>query len=164
MQRVSLRLGRDGDLAAMARVHQASVRGLCKDHYEPHEIERWTAVDPGLYARLLRHSTVFIATRGRVVVGFAAVSIARREVRAVYVAPSAAGGGVGGRLLQRIERLARALGVRTLHLAATLNAVSFYERLGWTLDEACPTPANYRCVAMCKRISGAGGVRKRSVS
>ena len=96
-------------------------------------------------------------------VGFAAVSIARREVRAVYVDPSAAGAGVGARLLQRVERFARALAVPTLHLAATLNAVGFYERHGWTLDEVSIHPSMYRCVPMRKRIGGVGGARKRAV-
>lgn len=164
MERVSIRLAKTGDLAALARVHQTSVRSLCGGHYERREIEQWTAVDPGLYARLLRESTVFVATRAGAIVGFASVSIARREVRAIYVAPASAGGGVGGRLLQRVERLARALGVRELHLVATLNAVSFYERHGWTIDEAYPRPSSYRCVPMCKRIVVSGGVRKRSVS
>lgn len=148
----------------MAQVHQTSVRGLCKEHYDRAEIERWTAVDPGLYARLMRDTTVFVATRAGVIVGFAAVSIARREIRAIYVAPAAAGGGIGGLLLKRVERLARALGVRELHLAATLNAVTFYEREGWSLDEGYPVPSTHRCVPMCKKILGRSHVRKRAVS
>lgn len=163
MERVSIRLANAGDLAAMARVHLASVRVLCSGHYGREEIERWTTVDPGLYARLLRSATVYVAARSGVVVGFAALSVARREIRAVYVDPAAAGGGVGGRLLTRLERLARALGVRELHLAATLNAVAFYERHGWALDEAHPALANHRCVPMYKRLAGVGRVRKRAV-
>lgn len=163
MQRVSVRQARDGDIAALARIHQASVRGLCRRHYEPAEIERWTTVDPGLYARLLRDATVFVATLDGEPVGFAAVSLARREVRAIYVAPAAAGAGIGARLLMRIERLARALGISWLQLAATLNAVGFYERHGWTLDKDCHAPRNYRCVAMKKQIGGASRARRRAV-
>lgn len=160
MVRTSIRLARPSDLGAIARVHEASVRELCRGHYEPREIAEWLTPNPGMFVRLLRHSTVFVATRGGVVLGFAAVTIGRRELRAIYVDPCAAGGGVGVRLLARAERVARALGVRELHLAATLNAVGFYERCGWTRDEKGAVPRDRRCVAMRKRL---GGGQKRAV-
>lgn len=156
--RTSIRLARPTDLGAIARVHEASVRELCRGHYEPREIAEWLAPNPGMFVRLLRQATVYVATRGGAVVGFAAVAVARREIRAVYVDPGAAGGGLGVRLLQRAERVARALGVRELRLAATLNAVGFYERCGWIRDEAGAIPRSRRCVPMRKRL---GGGRKR---
>lgn len=147
----SIRLARPSDLAAIARVHAASVRGLCAAHYPPQAIEQWLAPSPGLYVRMLRSSTVYVAERSGVVVAFAAVRLATREVRAVYVAPDEAGGGLGQRLLLRLERVARALGIHELRLAATLNAVGFYERHGWRRDPR-PSPARQRCVAMRKRL------------
>jgi GNAT superfamily N-acetyltransferase len=159
--RTSIRLARPGDLGSIARVHAASIRELCRGHYEARELAEWLAPNPGMFVRLLRHATVFVATRAAEVVGFAAVAVHRREIRAVYVDPSAAGGGLGVRLLQRAERVARALGVRELHLAATLNAVGFYERCGWTRDESGAAPPGRRCVPMRKRL-GSGG-RKRSL-
>lgn len=159
--RTSIRQARAGDLGAIARVHAASVRELCRGHYDVREIADWLAPNPGMFARLLRQATVFVATRGGEIVGFAAVAIGRREIRAVYVDPCAAGGGLGLRLLQRAERIARALGVRELHLAATLNAVGFYERCGWVRDEAGAIPPGRRCVPMRKRLVSGG--RKRAV-
>lgn len=149
----SIRLARTSDLAAIASVHAASVRELCAAHYSPQAIEQWLAPSPGLYARMLRSSTVYVAERSREVVGFAAIRLATREVRAVYVSPDAAGCGLGQRLLTRLERVARALGIRELRLVATLNAVGFYERLGWRRDPR-PPPARppQRCVAMRKRL------------
>lgn len=159
--RTSIRLARPGDLGAIARVHAAAIRELCREHYEPREIADWLAPNPGMFVRLLRHATVFVAIHDGDVVGFAAVAVGRREVRAVYVDPCAAGGGLGGRLLQRAERIARALGVRELHLAATLNAVGFYERQGWTRDETGKPPPGRRCVPMKKRLISSA--RKRPV-
>lgn len=150
--RTSIRLARPDDLGAIARVHAAAIRGLCRGHYEPREIADWLAPNPGMFVRLLRQATVFVATCDGDVVGFSAVAIGRREVRAVYVDPCAAGGGLGGRLLGRAERIARALGVRELHLAATLNAVAFYERHGWTRDEKGKASPGRRCVPMRKRL------------
>ena len=149
----SIRLARPADLAAIATVHAASVRALCAGHYPPQAIEQWLAPSPGLYDRLLRSSTVYVAERAGRVLAFAAVRLATREVRAMYVSPGATGDGLGLRLMLRLERVARALGIAELRLSATLNAVGFYERLGWRRDpvRADKRPAQ-RCVAMRKRL------------
>lgn len=153
MRGPSIRLAKACDLASIARVHAASVRGLCARDYSRPEIEQWLAPNPGLYGRLLRSSTVFVAERAGQVLAFAAVRLATREVRAMYVAPAAAGQGLGVRLMQRVERVARAFGLRELRLAATLNAVEFYERLGWRRDRrAAACPRGSRCVAMRRRL------------
>nr|WP_263429321.1 GNAT family N-acetyltransferase [Nannocystis pusilla] len=134
-------------------VHAASVRALCAGHYSPQTIEQWLAPSPGLYDRMLRSSTVYVAERAGRVVAFAAVRLATREVRAMYVSPGVTGGGLGLRLMRRVERVARAVGIAELRLAATLNAVGFYERLGWRRDSARggKRPAQ-RCVPMRKRL------------
>jgi GNAT superfamily N-acetyltransferase len=149
----SIRLARPADLAAIATVHAASVRALCAGHYSPQAIEQWLAPSPGLYDRMLRSSTVYVAERAGQVVAFAAVRLATREVRAMYVSPGATGGGLGLRLMQRLERVARAFGAAELRLSATLNAVGFYERLGWRRDARdTGTRPPQRCVAMRKRL------------
>lgn len=150
--RASIRLARPGDLTAIARIHVASVRGLCRTHYAPGQLERWVRQGPRLYEWMLRSSTVFVAERGGVVVGFAAVALARREVRAVYVHPRVAGLGVGPRLLQRCERTARAFGIRVLRLSAALNAVRFYERFGWARSAAGRSPHGLPCIHMRKLL------------
>ncbi|WAS98314.1 GNAT family N-acetyltransferase [Nannocystis punicea] len=155
MRAPSIRLARPADLAAIATVHAASVRQLCAGHYPPQAIDQWLAPSPGLYARMLRSSTVYVAERGGQVVAFAAVRLATREVRALYVSPGAAGGGLGLRLMRRLERVARAFGMVELRLWATLNAVGFYERLGWRRDvrQSGKRPP-HRCVPMRKRLGG----------
>lgn len=156
MRAPSIRLARPADLAAIATVHTASVRHLCAGHYSPQAIDQWLAPNSGLYERMLRSSTVFVAERAGEVVAFAAVRLATREVRALYVRPDAKGGGLGLRLMQRLERVARAFGMVELRLWATLNAVGFYERLGWRRDarQGGKRPPQ-RCVAMRKRVGGA---------
>lgn len=148
----SIRLAKAADLPGIARVHAASVRGLCAGHYRRGEIDAWLAPGPGLYARLLKSSTVFVAEMAGEVVGFAAVRLATREVPALYVAPSAAGAGLGLRLLRRVERVARAVGIRELRLSATLNAVAFYERSGWRREAEAVGGRGHRCVPMRKRL------------
>lgn len=130
------------------------MRALCAGHYSQQAIEQWLAPSPGLYDRLLRSSTVYVAERAGRVLAFAAVRLATREVRAMYVSPGATGDGLGLRLMRRMERVARALGIAELRLSATLNAVGFYERMGWRREpvRAGKRPAP-RCVAMRKRLA-----------
>lgn len=131
--RTSIRQARAADQEAIARVHETSTRTLCARSYPPAELARWLSVDPGLYRRLLETTTVFVATQAREVIGFVAVSLVGREIRALYVEPRCAGQGIGAQLLLRAERCARAFGVREIRLAATLNAVTFYKRCGWVI-------------------------------
>jgi GNAT superfamily N-acetyltransferase len=56
------------------------------------------------------------------------------EIKRMYVAPSARGGGVGARILAELERHARALGLRRLVLETgerQASAVRLYERAGF---------------------------------
>ena len=54
----------------------------------------------------------------------------------VYVVAAYRGRGYGSALVRWIESEARSLGVERLHLY-TPDAMDFYTRLGWTVDEYC---------------------------
>lgn len=152
VMRLSIRLANRADVPAMARVHVAAVAQLCRSHYRPEELARWTNQGPELYMALVRSATVMVAERDGTVVGFAAASLAAGFVRAVYVAPGHAGGGVGRRLLARIERSARVYGVRRLVLDATLNATDFYMRAGYHAVARRRSGLGLTCVRMAKTL------------
>lgn len=152
MVRLSIRLASACDVPAMARVHIAAVRTMCRKHYRSDELTRWIRQGPGLYSGLVRSSTVVVAELDGVVVGFAAASLASGYVRAVYVAPGHAGAGVGRRLLARIERTARVFGVRRLVVDASLNAAEFYERSGYRTQGRRRTGLGLACIRMVKRL------------
>ena len=121
------------DAEAVCTVHKASVRGLCAGRYSPEQIEAWIGDRrPEHYRHAMTEGgeAMVVAERaGGGVVGFA--SLQGAEVVAVYVSPAAAGRGTGTALLRAIEREARARGVDRLHLSASLNAVPFYEAMGY---------------------------------
>ena len=124
------------DAEAVCAVHKASVRGLCAGRYSPEQIEAWIGDRrPERYRHAVTEGgeAMVVAERrgggGAGIVGFA--SLQGAEVVAVYVSPAAAGRGTGAALLRAIEREARARGVDRLHLSASLNAVPFYEAMGY---------------------------------
>lgn len=55
----------------------------------------------------------------------------RARIRKVFVEPGLAGRGLGRRLVAAAETRAEATGVRGFMVRANLNAVTFYERLGY---------------------------------
>lgn len=57
----------------------------------------------------------------------------------VFVHPDWFGRGVGSRLVDRVETHARSAGATGLVVRSSLNAVSFYERLGYTAIRPMPT-------------------------
>lgn len=120
------------DADGIWRVHNASIRALCRERYGTREIAAWIAFrPPEAYRSALASRHLFVAERADAIVGFGQFDPARGEVEACYVSPDAVGRGVGADLLARMEEAARAAGHAVVRLNATLNAESFYARHGY---------------------------------
>ena len=129
---MTVRAARVEDAEALWRVHVASIRRLCAGWYSRDEIEAWTArLAPGGYVAAMATHALVVAEEAGAVTGFGELDAERAEVVAVYVAPDAAGRGVGATLLARLEAMAREGGLAWLTLCASLNAEAFYARHGW---------------------------------
>jgi GNAT superfamily N-acetyltransferase len=145
------------DLPAICRVHQAAARQLAAKAYSPEQIEAWVGgLTPASYAKVMTTHALFVAEDERGVIGFGQLDPARAEVDAVYVAPEAAGRGVGTALLLALEQTARNCGAMALHLMATINAVPFYTRAGYVWECDALYQARFGValpvVSMCKRL------------
>jgi len=85
---------------------------------------------------MLANNEVFVAEIGGRIVGFATI-IAHEgndaEVEGLFVEPSEWRKGIGGALIQQIEREAAAWGASRLHVLANRNALGFYEAMGFTV-------------------------------
>jgi len=136
---VLVREAEPSDVQAIAAVHAASVRGLAAAHYDDERIASWSDSSADDFSIPDDGAQVVVAEApgsggseaGGEVAGFGAIDLESGEVRAVYVHPDHAGGGVGSAILRELEGRAREQGLPDLHLTASLNAVPFYERHGW---------------------------------
>jgi ribosomal protein S18 acetylase RimI-like enzyme len=63
------------------------------------------------------------------------LNIPDHEIQGLYVSPQSAGQGIGTHLMRILENRAREMGIEMLQLFSSLNAVSFYERLGYQARE-----------------------------
>jgi ribosomal protein S18 acetylase RimI-like enzyme len=74
----------------------------------------------------------FLARRGGEAVGYAAVK--ENEIGHLFVAPTAAGQGVGRRLVAFAADRFAAAGHRDMVVMSSLNAVGFYGRYGFVVE------------------------------
>jgi GNAT superfamily N-acetyltransferase len=122
----------ESDVDGIWRVHNESIRVLCRNRYGAPEIAAWIAFrPPAAYRAALASRSLFVAERQDEIVGFGQFDPARGEIEACYVSPDAVGLGVGSDLVARMEEQARAAGHAIVRLNATLNAETFYARLGY---------------------------------
>ena len=132
---VTIRRAREKDAEAVGRVHRNAIRGLARGHYTDEQIEAWSGPRPQAhFGDVIRGKEFYVAEEGGEVVGFGSLNVGAGEVDAVYVAPAAAGRGVGMKLLRAVEGRAREAGLKRLRVEASLNAVGFYERAGYELQ------------------------------
>ena len=145
-ERVRLRPARADDGEAIVDVHVASIRELGKEAYDPDQVDAWASnKHPGRYP--LEDETVHTVVAERRtsgtgetdepeadatrLAGFGWVDLEKGEITAVYVHPEDTHRGVGRKVVGELERAARAAGLESLFLYASLNAREFYERLGY---------------------------------
>ncbi|MFN4281274.1 MAG: GNAT family N-acetyltransferase [Alphaproteobacteria bacterium] len=130
-----------GDLAAARRLHARSFAALAAGHYAPADIAGHAALIAAKdYAEDLARSRLIVAeTPGAGLVasgGWIALDgePGTARVRKLFVAPEAAGRGIGRSMLARIEDAARAAGHARFFLRAYLNAAAFYRAAGYRDD------------------------------
>ncbi|MBB6647965.1 GNAT family N-acetyltransferase [Halobellus ruber] len=131
------------DAEAVRTVHYASIVGLGGEVYDHRQVEAWASgcgsadYGAGIEADALDY---VVADRDGVVVGFGSLNAdppddyetdIGAEITAVYVLPAVAREGIGTRIHAELQRRARADGVGTLGLSASLPAVPFYEACGY---------------------------------
>lgn len=126
----TLRPARTDDAARIHEIHTASVRVSCAPHYAPEVIDGWlSGRSPDGYIPSIDRGEMFVATLDDEVVGFGhAVS---GEVVAVFVDPLVARQGVGRLIMSRALEVARTDHNGPVRVESTLNAVGFYETLGF---------------------------------
>lgn len=155
----SIRAATSADVDSIREVHQRSIGEVCSSVYSADEVAAWLdALRPERYPEMLVERDVFVAVDGVTLVGFGMLDLGAAIVNAVYVVPSLLRRGIGSRLVGSLEEVARAAGLGSLDLHSTLNAVPFYESLGYVsrgpARNELPSGVLLPCVAMHKSLGG----------
>jgi GNAT superfamily N-acetyltransferase len=131
-----IRRATSADCAPIWAVHTRAIRHSCATHYAPEDIAAWSGrMTPAAYAEPLLTRSMFVAEHddGRIA-GFAQLDPVEGTVEAVYVDPDFGRQGIGRALMAAIEQEALRLRLPRLVLVASLNAVAFYEALGFVVE------------------------------
>ena len=143
------------DAKTFLEVHHAAARGIAGKDYPSAVIEAWAPMPitdkhvEGVLSNPDKEYRMVAEINGRVV-GIGAVVLANAELRACYVAPDASRQGVGSLLVQEIERVSRAHGLKMLDLDATVTAERFDISLGYCVRERGEHVLRGQCMACVK--------------
>jgi N-acetylglutamate synthase-like GNAT family acetyltransferase len=175
----ALREARSSDVAAIAELIAASVRGLAMGIYDDRQIELSIRSVFGVDHQLIEDSTYFVAVSGGQIVGCGGWSkrktlfgasvysksrdpelldpqLDAAKIRAFFIHPSAAREGIGRAILERCEAEASAAGFRKAEMMATLPGVPLYEACGYEKAESVPVSVGegleIECIRMHKQL------------
>ena len=158
---VSLRDASPEDAGEMARIQSRALRAEGREHYTGEQLDRLAPPDPGAetipdaeFTDDERHAVV--AEKDGNVVGWGSVHLEEGVLAATFVDPDHAGSGIGRAIVEELETAARAAGLETLVVPASLNAVGFYETLGFDrqgeIDVGGPDDPGIPAVELTKRL------------
>ncbi|MBP6964989.1 MAG: GNAT family N-acetyltransferase [Armatimonadetes bacterium] len=120
------------DAESLRAIFASSIQELSKDHYDSVQIESWSEGFSVEQVRdMIGRGSTYVAESEGQAIGFVEINLVDREVSMVYVSPEYARRGVAKSLMRHAEAAARDAGIAEVHLRSSLNAVPFYERMGY---------------------------------
>lgn len=125
-----IRMSQSDDSVDLSRVIIAALRSTNAQDYPLETIKRVEkSFSPSAILDLMSCRKVFVATIDGEIVGTA--SLDGCVVRTVFVDPSNQSKGIGRKLMEAVERVARKEGVEALVVPSSVTAEAFYTKLGF---------------------------------
>ncbi|MBD3388622.1 MAG: GNAT family N-acetyltransferase [Candidatus Altiarchaeales archaeon] len=141
---VRVRRFRDGDARKASDMIRKTQREVNSRYYSRSVIERLCkTMTPGKMKEYSEERIFYVAVDGEKIVG--TVTLAEdNHIGTLFVHPRYHNMGVGRKLMEKIEEVARKRGVKRMRLSAAVNAVGFYKRIGYKhprkfKDKCCST-------------------------
>jgi putative acetyltransferase len=133
-KRIRVRRFAAGDIEAMMNVFRDSVRFVASRDYTPEQVMAWApdVMDREAWAPRYTNQHTWIAELDRTPVGFAVLE-PDGHLDKMYVHSAYQRRGVAAALLERIEIVAREIGLIRLYTEASITGRPFFERLGFNV-------------------------------
>ena len=132
------------------------MHAACVRHYPEATLCAWVDGAPSDAWAAIVERGFYLALDNDCPVGTGMLTVESGQVDAIFVQPSHMGRGIGRRMLEYLEALARESGLVDLRLDATLNAAPFYREHGWVGDSVStyrsPRGLELACIPMTKRL------------
>jgi N-acetylglutamate synthase-like GNAT family acetyltransferase len=128
---VDIRKARREDAKVAWDIRRAAILNQCINHYPIDDLKMWTSGNPSQQYMDAVAEHFYVATHENQIVGTGMVNLATGKIDAVFVRPSHMKIGVGRKIMEHLESLARDKGLKELYLESTLNAAPFYRVCGF---------------------------------
>ena len=128
---MNFRKGTLEDLELIHEIRRAAILGISSKEFSRTECHTWAERrSPEYFAPRVETGAVVIVEdeSGEAIAWGASVG---KRVEGIYVRPECGRRGVGRQLMSELEEQIRERGNSSTRLAASLNAVGFYEKLGY---------------------------------
>ncbi|MFT4246875.1 MAG: GNAT family N-acetyltransferase [Pseudomonas sp.] len=126
----TIRVAKPLDAEAIFSVHKDSVASLCSGSYLPQQIAQWMdGRSSETYLNAITRGEIHVAVSAGHIVGF--VEATSGEIVKLFVRGSAAGIGIGSRLMSAGIKLAQRGHHGPIRIESTKNAESFYAKFGF---------------------------------
>jgi putative acetyltransferase len=124
------------DAPMLAEIFRASIEELTADDYDAAQQDAWAsfADDEAAFADKLGEQLTLVATMAGSPVGFASLED-NKTIDMLYVHPAVAGQGIGGMLVDALEKLAAARGTKRMSVDASDTARGFFEHRGYVAQQ-----------------------------
>jgi putative acetyltransferase len=134
--RLGLRPFLPADAPLLREIFRDSIEELTGDEYTEAQQQAWASAadDVAAFGRKLAGELTLIATMEGSPVGFASLE-GRDRIDMLYVHPGVAGQGVGGMLIDALEKLAGSRGAAKLIVDVSDSARGFFEKRGYVAQQ-----------------------------
>ena len=154
---LSVRKARREDAQVAWDIRKAAILNQCAGHYPMDDLKIWTGGPLSQQFMDAVEEHFYVATDNDQVVGTGMVNLETGKIDAIFVRPGHMKRGVGRKVMEYLERLARDEGLKELHLESTLNAAPFYRACGFAGGKPgtyqSPTGLRLDCVPMVKLLT-----------
>ncbi len=142
----------------MWNVRTRAILAIPSEFYEAAIVERWSNVAiPEAFAEVIVALETTVAIFEDRMVGWGMLDTRTKQFEAMFVDPAVQRNGIGSAIYSRLDRAARNQNLDQLELSSTLNAVTFYENVGFKSMERSiyrhPSGFELACVKMKRDLT-----------
>lgn len=124
------------DVSRVWQIRTQAILHSCCSHYSHETVSSWSSAPmPDGFADVLVHHEALVFEVQNQLLAFGFVDIQQRRLEALFVTPDCAGKGYGKLIASELLLVAKRAGVKQLTLSSSLNAVKFYQGLGFVAKE-----------------------------
>ncbi|GIU05716.1 MULTISPECIES: GNAT family N-acetyltransferase [unclassified Shewanella] len=152
-----IRLATSKDTLAIWQIRTQAILTSCVTDYSAEIASKWahSPMPQGFDMILLKLKALVFVQDGKLL-GFGFIDVETGCLEALFVAPESHGCGVGKAIARELELQAIAAGLKSLSLSSALNALCFYQSLGYLAKSQTtwqhPLGFELACVPMSKTL------------